>query len=216
MTAPASYRGPPAPDFLFDLDGTLIDSVYQHVAWHAALSRLDIDLSVWRIPRRIGTSGGMLVSACRGDRQDAVRGRHRQAAAGARGGIPRQADSVRLAWRPCGWGRRGRIRMGAAWVNESAPPGSNPGGARFGTEGIGFRIRFDVGAGIARGGAVCGGLAGGAGEGEVVVLDDGGFCGRRVAFGDDGQFAGDGELGVHDLVPAGRVHGGRVGQAVPG
>lgn len=46
MTAPASYRRPPAPDFLFDLDETPIDSVHQHVAWRAALSRLDIDLSV--------------------------------------------------------------------------------------------------------------------------------------------------------------------------
>jgi HAD superfamily hydrolase (TIGR01509 family) len=58
------YPQPPAPAFLFDLDGTLIDSVYQHViAWRAALSRLDIDLSVWRIHRRIGMSGGLFVSA---------------------------------------------------------------------------------------------------------------------------------------------------------
>ena len=64
MNAPAGYREPPDPVFLFDLDGTLIDSVYQHViAWHAALSRLDIDLSVWRIHRRIGMSGGLFVSA---------------------------------------------------------------------------------------------------------------------------------------------------------
>ena len=58
------YPEPPAPAFLFDLDGTLIDSVYQHViAWRAALARLDIDLSVWRIHRRIGMSGGLFVSA---------------------------------------------------------------------------------------------------------------------------------------------------------
>jgi HAD superfamily hydrolase (TIGR01509 family) len=64
MSAPASYQEPPAPAFLFDLDGTLIDSVYQHViAWRHALSRLDIDLSVWRIHRRIGMSGGLFVSA---------------------------------------------------------------------------------------------------------------------------------------------------------
>src|ERR1039457_1971499 len=64
MTAHASYSEPPAPVFLFDLDGTLIDSVYQHViAWHSALSRLDIDLSVWRIHRRIVMSGGLFVSA---------------------------------------------------------------------------------------------------------------------------------------------------------
>jgi phosphoglycolate phosphatase-like HAD superfamily hydrolase len=64
MTGLANYTEPPAPTFLFDLDGTLIDSVYQHViAWRAALSRLDIDLSVWRIHRRIGMSGGLFVSA---------------------------------------------------------------------------------------------------------------------------------------------------------
>ena len=64
MTGRAGYHEPPVPAFLFDLDGTLIDSVYQNViAWRNALSRLDIDLSVWRIHRRIGMSGGLFVSA---------------------------------------------------------------------------------------------------------------------------------------------------------
>ncbi len=46
--------------FLFDLDGTLVDSVYQHVlAWHEALEAEGIELSVWRIHRRIGMSGGL-------------------------------------------------------------------------------------------------------------------------------------------------------------
>src|ERR1700684_1024145 len=64
MTSLASYRQPPEPAFLFDLDGTLIDSVYQHViAWRHALMKLDIDLSIWRIHRRIGMSGGLFVSA---------------------------------------------------------------------------------------------------------------------------------------------------------
>lgn len=46
--------------FLFDLDGTLVDSVYQHVlAWREALDAEDIDLSVWRIHRKIGMSGGL-------------------------------------------------------------------------------------------------------------------------------------------------------------
>ena len=59
-----SYVESPSPSFLFDLDGTLIDSVYQHViAWRAALSAIGIDLSVWRIHRRIGMSGGLFVSA---------------------------------------------------------------------------------------------------------------------------------------------------------
>jgi HAD superfamily hydrolase (TIGR01509 family) len=64
VTDLAGYRTPPVPAFLFDLDGTLIDSVYQHViAWRHALMKLDIDLSVWRIHRRIGMSGGLFVSA---------------------------------------------------------------------------------------------------------------------------------------------------------
>src|SRR2546425_6561548 len=50
--------------FLFDLDGTLVDSVYQHVlAWREALEAAGIELAVWRIHRRIGMSGGLLVNA---------------------------------------------------------------------------------------------------------------------------------------------------------
>jgi HAD superfamily hydrolase (TIGR01549 family) len=52
------------PAFVFDLDGTLVDSVYQHVlAWREALEQLGIELAVWRIHRRIGMSGGLLVNA---------------------------------------------------------------------------------------------------------------------------------------------------------
>ena len=53
-----------APAFIFDLDGTLVDSVYQHVlAWREALERSGMQLSVWSIHRRIGMSGGLLVNA---------------------------------------------------------------------------------------------------------------------------------------------------------
>ena len=49
--------------FLFDLDGTLVDSVYEHVlAWHEALEAEGIDLSIWRIHRRIGMSGGLFTN----------------------------------------------------------------------------------------------------------------------------------------------------------
>jgi HAD superfamily hydrolase (TIGR01549 family) len=52
------------PAFLFDLDGTLVDSVYQHVvAWREALEGVGINLSVWKIHRRIGMSGGLFVTA---------------------------------------------------------------------------------------------------------------------------------------------------------
>jgi len=52
------------PGLLFDLDGTLVDSVYQHVtAWQEALAACGIALSVWRIHRRIGMSGGLFIDA---------------------------------------------------------------------------------------------------------------------------------------------------------
>jgi HAD superfamily hydrolase (TIGR01549 family) len=52
------------PALLFDLDGPLVDSVYQHVlAWREALEKAGIELSVWRIHRRIGMSGGLFVNA---------------------------------------------------------------------------------------------------------------------------------------------------------
>lgn len=49
--------------FLFDLDGTLVDSVYQHVlAWKEALDREGVPLSIWRIHRKIGMSGGLFTN----------------------------------------------------------------------------------------------------------------------------------------------------------
>lgn len=52
------------PALLLDLDGTLVDSVYQHaIAWHKALELGGIKLSVWRIHRRIGMSGGLLAES---------------------------------------------------------------------------------------------------------------------------------------------------------
>jgi HAD superfamily hydrolase (TIGR01509 family) len=53
----------PRTSFLFDLDGTLVDSVYAHVlAWREALDAEKIDLSLWRIHRKIGMSGGLLTN----------------------------------------------------------------------------------------------------------------------------------------------------------
>ncbi len=53
-----------SPAFLFDLDGTLVDSVYEHVlAWQEALDELGIEVSVWRIHRKIGMSGGLFSHA---------------------------------------------------------------------------------------------------------------------------------------------------------
>jgi HAD superfamily hydrolase (TIGR01509 family) len=52
------------PVIVFDLDGTLVDSVYQHViAWSAAFQEAGIELAVWKIHRRVGMSGGLIAHA---------------------------------------------------------------------------------------------------------------------------------------------------------
>ena len=60
----AKTRNPDSLAFLFDLDGTLVDSVYQHVlAWREATQAAGIELPVWRIHRQIGMSGGLMLNA---------------------------------------------------------------------------------------------------------------------------------------------------------
>ena len=50
--------------FIFDLDGTLVDTVYAHVvAWQLALDEAGIFVDGWRIHRRIGMSGGLFTRA---------------------------------------------------------------------------------------------------------------------------------------------------------
>jgi HAD superfamily hydrolase (TIGR01509 family) len=64
MHATETRAAHPGPAFLFDLDGTLVDSVYQHVlAWRQALEQAGIELAVWRIHRKIGMSGGLFANA---------------------------------------------------------------------------------------------------------------------------------------------------------
>jgi HAD superfamily hydrolase (TIGR01509 family) len=49
---------------IFDLDGTLIDTVYAHVfAWQLALAEAGMPIDGWRIHRRIGMSGGLFTRA---------------------------------------------------------------------------------------------------------------------------------------------------------
>lgn len=49
---------------IFDLDGTLVDTVYAHVfAWQRALDEAEMPIDGWRIHRRIGMSGGLFTRA---------------------------------------------------------------------------------------------------------------------------------------------------------
>ncbi len=67
---------------ILDIDGTLVDTNYQHaVAWYMAFRQHDVFLPVWRIHRHLGMGGDQLVGALAGeafDREagDAVRGAH--------------------------------------------------------------------------------------------------------------------------------------------
>ena len=49
---------------IFDLDGTLVDTVYAHVySWQRALAEAGMPIDGWRIHRRIGMSGGLFARA---------------------------------------------------------------------------------------------------------------------------------------------------------
>ena len=63
MSSSQRSRKPADPAILFDLDGTLLDTVYDHVtAWSAALASAGIIVPKWKIHRRIGMNGKSLVN----------------------------------------------------------------------------------------------------------------------------------------------------------
>ena len=60
---------------LLDVDGTLVDSNYQHaLAWYRAFRRSGIVLPLWRIHRHVGMGGDQLVPALVGDDVDEAPG----------------------------------------------------------------------------------------------------------------------------------------------
>jgi HAD superfamily hydrolase (TIGR01509 family) len=65
MAAAAAMTGPAA---ILDIDGTLVDSNYQHaLAWYRALRLHGHVLPIWRIHRHIGMGGDQLVASLCGD-----------------------------------------------------------------------------------------------------------------------------------------------------
>ena len=60
---------------VFDIDGTLVDSNYQHaLAWFRALRRHEVTVPVWRIHRAIGMGGDKLIAALAGDQVEREQG----------------------------------------------------------------------------------------------------------------------------------------------
>ena len=60
---------------LLDVDGTLVDTNYQHaLAWFRGFRAAGIVLPIWRIHRHVGMGGDQLVPALVGERMDEERG----------------------------------------------------------------------------------------------------------------------------------------------
>lgn len=60
---------------IFDIDGTLVDSNYQHaLAWFRAFRRHGVVVPVWKCHRAIGMGGDQLVAALAGDQVEAEQG----------------------------------------------------------------------------------------------------------------------------------------------
>jgi HAD superfamily hydrolase (TIGR01549 family) len=63
------------PAAVLDIDGTLVDSNYQHaIAWHRALRAHGHDVALWRIHRHIGMGADQIVAALCGDEVEAADG----------------------------------------------------------------------------------------------------------------------------------------------
>jgi HAD superfamily hydrolase (TIGR01509 family) len=63
------------PAAILDIDGTLVDTNYQHaIAWYRAFLQSDEVLPIWRIHRHIGMGGDQLVAALAGEEFDAEHG----------------------------------------------------------------------------------------------------------------------------------------------
>ncbi|WP_432493688.1 HAD family hydrolase [Kineococcus auxinigenes] len=66
---------------LLDVDGTLVDTNYQHaLSWFRAFRRYDLTVPVWRIHRAIGMGGDQLVPAVAGDEFEQAHGDDARAA----------------------------------------------------------------------------------------------------------------------------------------
>src|SRR2546421_4696407 len=60
---------------ILDIDGTLVDTNYQHaIAWYRAFRQSGIVLPVWRIHRHIGMGGDQLVAALTDEATDEEKG----------------------------------------------------------------------------------------------------------------------------------------------
>jgi HAD superfamily hydrolase (TIGR01549 family) len=63
------------PAAILDVDGTLVDTNYQHtIAWYRAFRQNEVVLPIWRIHRHIGMGGDQLVKALGGEELENEKG----------------------------------------------------------------------------------------------------------------------------------------------
>jgi HAD superfamily hydrolase (TIGR01509 family) len=63
------------PAAILDVDGTLVDTNYQHsIAWYRAFRQNDVVLPIWRIHRHIGMGGDQLVKSLAGEQLETEKG----------------------------------------------------------------------------------------------------------------------------------------------
>jgi HAD superfamily hydrolase (TIGR01509 family) len=63
------------PTAILDIDGTLVDTNYQHtIAWYRAFRQNEVILPLWRIHRHIGMGGDQLVGALAGEQVENEKG----------------------------------------------------------------------------------------------------------------------------------------------
>jgi HAD superfamily hydrolase (TIGR01509 family) len=63
------------PTAILDIDGTLVDTNYQHaIAWYRAFRQHEVILPVWRIHRHIGMGGDQLIGALAGEQVEKEKG----------------------------------------------------------------------------------------------------------------------------------------------
>jgi HAD superfamily hydrolase (TIGR01509 family) len=68
---------------IFDIDGTLVDTNYQHaLAWYRSFRRLGIVIPIWRIHRAIGVGSDRVVELLAGEKVEAEHGDELRAAQG--------------------------------------------------------------------------------------------------------------------------------------
>lgn len=97
---------------ILDVDGTLVDTNYQHaLAWYRAFRDCGVTLPVWRIHRHIGMGGDQIVSALCGDDFEEQRGDDVREAEGGHyrsmiGEVQPMAGARELVADLCGNGRR--------------------------------------------------------------------------------------------------------------